>query len=191
MINLKNVSARRLAVNIVEKMPTILGCLFFLFSFILPFYSTYLMTTAGGGPIYYWSFEAESHLSGPPPGYVVSTQYRFSNYWFNYFPTLNLGWTLTLLFTIQALTLFFGIAYIFVNRRVLSIAPILLCSVVIALMIYASITLSASAPSYLYGDYEQGYYLIYPSVVMFLLALLRGEMTKRQQMPKRYALKNV
>jgi hypothetical protein len=191
MTNLKSVSAKRLVANIVEKMPTILGCLFFLFSLILPFYSTTLVTLGGSeGPTYYRSFEADSHISGPLSfhPHVATTQYWFFDYWLNHFPTLNLGRTLMLMFVIQALTLFSCIAYFFEDRRVLPIASILLCSAVIALMIYTSITFLR--PSYLFGDYEQGYYLIYPSLVMFVLAFMRNEITTRGQMSKRFALKN-
>jgi hypothetical protein len=59
---------------------------------------------------------------------------------------------------------------------------ILLCLAVIGLMIYTSMLLGA--PSYIFGDLEQGYYLIYPSLVMFVLTFLQNEITMRRKCQK-------
>jgi hypothetical protein len=92
-----------------------------------------------------------------------------------------------LIFTVQVLTLLFGIVYIFVSRRALSIALVLLYSLVIALMIYTSITVPV--PLYTVGDYEQGSYLTFGSLAMFLLGFIQYERTKKQQMSKSYLQK--
>jgi hypothetical protein len=84
------------------------------------------------------------------------------------------------MFTFQALTLAFGVVSIIVNRRILSLIPASLCTVVLALMIY---TLNVVEQNHTFGwnEYPQGYYLIIPALVLFLSAfILNDELVKKK-----------
>lgn len=174
MIDLKNMSARRLVFNMLKKVPAILGCLLFLFSFILPFYYNYWVTANGGTQTYYWSYKSEYQYS-PFAEHGGLRQYWFSDSWFS--PYLNAGfglpWIIIPMFAIQSLTMVFSIASVFVNRRILWFAPVLSCWTVMALMIYTGMASS--------GQYQEGFYLTYPSVAVFMVASLLNEVTKRRQ----------
>lgn len=172
-------STRFLVNKTVRRVITILGCLIFLISFISPFYTISMKTLAGGSSTYYWSYVSDYHYS--IDFHFGSSQYWFSNYWFS--PYLDVGlripWILVSMFTIQALTLLFGVASMIFNRRMLSFAPVLLSLSTIALMVYTDMI-----EEIYFGEYQLGYYLVYPSVAMFIFAFLLNEETKKMQATK-------
>jgi hypothetical protein len=138
-----------------------------------------MKTGAGGSSTYYWSYGSDYHYS--INFHFGSSQYWFSNYWFS--PYLDVGlripWILVSMFTIQALTLLFGVASMIFNRRILSFAPVLLSLLTIALMVYTDMI-----EEIYFGEYQLGYYLVYPSVAMFIFAFLLNEVTKKMQATK-------
>jgi hypothetical protein len=139
----------------------------FLFSVISPFF----VFTAPLAAItnYYWSYRRDFYGNF---GHVH--QYWFSNNWeTTTMATMSLA--LVSMFIIQVLTLVFAVSSVFFNRRILSFAPVLLCLGVLGLMIYTGQTIG------LLGEYQQGYYLIFPSLALFMFAFILNEVTKKQQ----------
>jgi hypothetical protein len=167
--------SRKLGV-FLKALPTILGCLVFLFSIILPFY--YRLPITHGGPVwtYYWSFKAVARgWPGAIFGQALVFPHWFFDYWFseNVF-SLGNSWIPLAMFIVQALALAFGIASIHFKRRSMLAAPVCLSVAVLALMLYTSEILP-------YGDYQLGYYLVFPSLALFLSAFILNEVTKKQQ----------
>jgi hypothetical protein len=132
-----------------------------------------MKTLAGGSSTYYWSYGSDYHYS--INFHFGSSQYWFSNYWFSPYLDVGLGipWILVSMFTIQALTLLFGVATLIFNRRILPFASVLLSLLTVALMVYTGMMYS--------GEYQLGYYLVFPSTVLFLSAFVLDEMNKKRQ----------
>lgn len=172
---------RFMVINILKKVLALLGCLLFVFSFIYPLYYARFITLAGSGSTYYWSYKVDHR--NDIMAVLHSNQYWLSNYWFSSYSFVGLGipWILISLFTVQVLTLVFGLASVIFNRRILTSTPALLSLAVMALMIYTGEILSGYR---FYGEYQQGYYLIYPSVIMFLSAFGLNEATRRNKQQK-------
>lgn len=181
-------------VNTVRKTLTILGCLFFLFSFICPFcyarWSPVLSPLLDGQSwsTYNWSYEAAEHYVNALSQSYMS-HYWFSDYWFSSMGFVDLGipWILISLFAVQVLTLIFGVAFIMSNRRILSFEPIILSIAVAALMTYTGWVISGEL-EVLSSKFQLGYYLVYPAIGMFLLAFLLNEVTRRRQRTNRESL---
>ena len=167
---------------------TILGCIVFLFSIILPFY--YRLPITHGGPVwtYYWSFKA---VASGWPGAIMNIKqpliwpFWFFNYWFS--ENVFSQWVSLIplaMFIVQALVLTLGIASIHFKRRVMLAAPVCLSVAVIALMLYTSEILSIGE-----GDYQLGYYLVFPSLALFLSAFILNEVTKNNKPKIPYRLR--
>jgi hypothetical protein len=184
MVYPKNMSTKFLVVNSVKKISVIIGCLLFLISFISPFYSFSEKTLAGGSSTYYRSFESDYYYA--IMFHFGSGHYWFSDYWFS--PYLDVGpgipWILIPLFTVQVLTLVFGVAFIISERRMLSFESIAFSVVALALMTYTGERVNEELAPYSVGQYQLGYYIVYASMTMFLLAFLLNEVTKKMQTAK-------
>jgi hypothetical protein len=138
------------------------------------------LTVPGGkASSYYWSYEYDYHVVADLMGSGSIHQWFF-DYWFT--PDLSVGpripWTLISLFTVQVLTLVFGVAFIVFNRRTLSFEPIMLSIVVLVLMAFTAKVLSRN---YYSNQYQLGYYLVYPSVALFVCAFALNEVVKKRQ----------
>ncbi|MGA3193053.1 MAG: hypothetical protein ABSD73_11175 [Candidatus Bathyarchaeia archaeon] len=173
MATIKGMVTRHLGINTLKRFFATFGCLLFLISFISPFYNISGITTAGRTTTYYWSYESDYHYSFD--FHFGSSQYWFSDYWFSPYLDVGLGipWILVPMFTIQALTLLFGVASIIFNRRILPFASVLLSLLTIALMVYTGMMIS--------GEYQLGFYLVFPSLILFLSAFVLNGMAKRKQ----------
>jgi hypothetical protein len=178
MVNFRNMSSKLLVNSFLKRLLVIIGCLSFLFSFIFPFYSAGFAST---DPVlawstYYWSYNVEYHYV--PVSYI--THYSFYDYWFSSIAYIGLGipWILISLFTVQVLTLIFGAAFIISNRRILSFEPIMFSIAVAALMTYTAWAISGEER--LSFQFQLGYYLVFPSIAMFLFAFLLNEVTKKR-----------
>jgi hypothetical protein len=173
--------------RIFGKISVTLGCLFFLFSTILPFshtvrfgdsqipeYKPYYST-------YYWSFRALQESRNLFGGYGTS---RPIEYWFyepgfyDYVPGPLLSRVLVVIFVAQLLTLVSGIASVFFNRRILALAPLALCSLVTVLMIYTSIVLPQSR--FAVDSYLLGYLFTYPAIMLFLFSFILNIADKKR-----------
>lgn len=178
-------TSRHSATNTVRKTLTVLGCLFFLFSLILPFYYarwTSALLPLGGGDwsTYYWSYKADEHSVTALSQLRVS-QFWFSDYWLeNYEFVFDVQSILLPMFLVQLLTLALGLVSIRFERRNLLLPPFLLSLVVAALMTYAGERISGDTLA-ISTEYQVGYYLVYPAIATFLSAFLLNEVTKKQQ----------
>lgn len=154
----------------LQKIPVILGCLLFICSIFFPFYhlSQYDHGIKQTYPI--WSFK-----SFYPEVYIHEMwriysweDHLFCDYWFNelFMTDFRLSWVFIFMFVTQILTLAAGMAAIFINRRILAFMSATLCSMVTVLMTYASIAFSELNPTL--DSYQQGYWLTYPSILLFL-----------------------
>ena len=155
---------------------TILGCLVFLFSIILPFYYAGIPDLDGVGSIRYWSFKADySGILATLSVSVYANHFWFFNYWFSdIFGIREVSLIALAMFIVQAVVLAFGVASIQFKRRIMLAAPVSLSVAVLALMLYTSEILP-------YGNYQLGYYLMFPSLALFLSAFILNEVTKKQQ----------
>jgi hypothetical protein len=174
MATIKDMVAGHLDFNTLKRICAAFGCLLFLISFISPFYTINMITLAGGSSTYYWSYESDYHYA--IIAHFGSSQHWFCDYWFS--PYLDVGlripWILVSMFTIQALTLLFGVVSIIFTRRMLSFAPVLLSLLTIALMVCTGII-----EEIYFGEYQVGFYLIFPSLVLFLSAFVLDELARR------------
>jgi hypothetical protein len=185
MVNLKNMSTKFFVTNTFRRVITIVGCLLFVFSFIYPFYYVSSEFGGTGARTHYWSFEDNQYWSADLIG-SGSSHLWFFNYWFN--PNLSVGvrisWMLISLFIVQVLTLVFGVAFIVCNKRALSFVPILLSIIVLSLMTYTATVISRNG-LFFSNQYQLGYYLVYPSVALFVFAFALNEVVKKRQTASR------
>ena len=193
MSDLGKTSSEHLAINTLRKTLTFLGILFFLFSLIFPFYYERwspvlppLLSQAQSWSTYYWSYVASEHNVNALSQLHVS-QYWFSDYWFSSgFPGLGIPWAFISMFMVQLLTLAAGLVSARFCRRNLLLFPFLLSSAVAVLMTYEGEKISGDAPAgALSGGYRVGYYLVFPSLAMFLFAFLLDEGTKNRESASR------
>lgn len=174
--------------RIFGKISVTLGCLFFLFSTILPFSHTVRFGDSMMIPeykpyysTYYWSFRALQESRNLFEGYGTS---KSIEYWFyepgvyDYVPGPLLSRVLVVIFVAQLLTLVSGIASVFFNRRILALAPLALCSLVTVLMAYTSIVLSQSRFAVDY--YLLGYWFTYPAIMLFLFSFILDIVGKKR-----------
>lgn len=164
------------AFRVVKSVPIIVGCSLFLFSTILPFYRFSLVSfIETNTSILYWSFKSEvqtfSRL-GPFNGNPLAVRESwFHDHWFNYYISrLGLSWVMISMFIIQLLILVTGTASILTSKKVVAIAPVTLCPIVTALMVYANAQLQAS--TWALNSYQLGYWLTYPSILLFIVNFL-------------------
>jgi hypothetical protein len=165
--------------DILRKALVVIACVVFLFSVISPFYTISMKTLAGGSSTYYSSYESDYQYA--IMAHFGSSKTWFSDYWFSPYLGVGLGipWILIAMFIIQVLTLLFGVASIIFNRRILSFAPVLLSLLTIALMVYTGMV----EQIYL-GEYQLGFYLVFPSLVLFLSAFVLNEVRKKSRLAK-------
>ena len=185
MSNFRKKSSGHSTLSSIRKTLTVLGCLFSLFSLIFPF--CYVLLIFPLGPLeswstYYWSYSVDSHNVYTTVAPSIA-HYWFFDYWFNQsYVGVGLGipWILILLFTVQVLTLIFGVIFISSSRRILSFEPIMFSIAVVALMTYTGWVISGDT-GVLSFQYQLGYYLIYPAMVVFLFAFLLNQVSKNGQ----------
>jgi hypothetical protein len=178
-----------MVINSLRKLLAILGCLLFVFSFFYPFYRVGVGGFGGFSSKELWSFKYDVQYwvgmipQPPPENFPNKLQLWFSNYWFNSYGFLGLGipWILISLFTVQVLTLIFGVAFIISNRRILSFEPIIFSTAALVLMTYTAKVISNGTFLFVSFQYQLGYYFVYPSVAMFVFAFLLNEVARKRQ----------
>lgn len=171
--------------TILREISVTLGCLFFLFSMILPFYhNAYFVVSLIPEykpyySTYYWSFRVLQESYN-----LFDGTHRSVDYWlyeagfYDYVPGPLLSKVLVVIFVVQLLILVSGIASVFFNRRIFALAPLALCSLVMALMIYTNIVLSQSNIAVDY--FLLGYWFTYPVIILFLFSFLLSITSKRR-----------
>jgi hypothetical protein len=182
MVNLKSMSSKPVTIN-VRKVIVILGCLFFLFSMILPFYHlTYFVSgmIEFQNSTYYWSFRVSQEISysfGPIMTPHIDIWFFQPGFYHYNIPGSSLSiYVLVVIFVAQLLTLITGIASVFHDRRILALAPLALCSLVIVLMTYTNTVLATTKSVFLARYTSQvtnstillGYWFTYPAIILYL-----------------------
>jgi hypothetical protein len=165
MVDSKGNSVRHL--GILRRVLLILGCLLFLGSAIFPFLheDRHYMIGENLDRNTYWSFKSSTQqirsLHFPEP-----VEYWFYDYWVReYADRSELLLVFAFMFVIQILTLIAGTTSVFLNKRILDLAPAILCPMVTALMVYVGTSFRSWEISY-----QQGYWLTYPSMLLFIAA---------------------
>jgi hypothetical protein len=159
----------------MRKLIVLVAFFLFLFSIVSPFYHITFASLEFSDATY-WSYKTQRSLDIL---FFVSHQFWFSDYWSNPFPPYIDGPLMPLIpitvFIFQVLTLAFGCASIVVNRKIIVSAPVFLSLSVLALMSYAGYELSGFNYG---GGFQLGYYLVYPSVVLFAFAFALNEVIR-------------
>jgi hypothetical protein len=175
-----------LSLDIWKKILSILGCLLFLTSMAFPFRSVYYVKGSMFPEGYedhracYWSFRFYTKTYGS----LMHPYDEIADYWFHdcwtklYTYDPELFWAFTFIFMIQVLTLIIGVAFIFLDKKIL--APTVLCITVSVLMTLVNVS-PKEANVFSRASYELGYWLTYPSMLLFLSASLLGPVAKKRQ----------
>jgi len=168
---------------------TVFALLVFLFSIVNPFYSWAIFSLSSAGATF-WSYRANQWLFADTLGGVgsYSVHLWFFNYWFNashydpyYFWNVGISWIPIALFVMQSLTLAFGCASLAFDRRIIRCLPVCTSLTVLGLMLYWGYTRALDN----FGEaYQLGYYLVYPSLALFALALALTAVHARYLQPK-------
>lgn len=178
---------RSLSIVVLRKFIVLIGCLLFSCSVIFPFYSLQRTGFNVRSTTRYWSFKSFSfevrYRFDPIPEDGMSRtflDYWFSDFWFHekFITDSGHSWVFVLLFTIQISALVTRLASVLVNRKILALVPIALCSTVTTLMIYVD---SGHSRNTTWTNYETGYWLTYPSLLMFLIAFITNLTTRKKQ----------
>ncbi len=176
-------SLRRSITSLVmlRRVLMMLGCLLFLSSMILPFLheDRRYNIEEDLDRTTYWSFKSLAQqirsVSFPQP--LAPVEYWFYDYWIReYAYRSELLLVFAFMFVIQILTLIAGTASVFLNKKILALAPTILCPMVTALMVYVGTSFRSWEISY-----QQGYWLTYPSMLLFIAAFTLSLIIHKKQ----------
>jgi hypothetical protein len=149
----------------------VIGFLVFLCSVILPFMSANSLGGRGNfdsvHQSQFWSFRSFTEHS--LYNVIFGTEdYWFYDYWFKLHVS---GLELLFMFVVEILTLFTSLASIFIKKRNFALAPVVLCLMVIALMVYVGEIgpIQRTMPPY---TYQLGFWLTFPSLFVFLAVFI-------------------
>lgn len=166
MADSKGNSVRHL--GILRMVLLILGCLLFLGSAIFPFLHEIRPASIipeDSDRTSYWSLKCFTQQVRSLFLYQT-VEYWFYDYWVKeYAYKSELPLVFVFMLVAQILTLISGVASVFLNKRILALAPAILCPMVTALMVYVGTSLRSWEISY-----QQGYWLTYPSMLLFIAA---------------------
>jgi len=179
----------------LRKTFTVVGCLLFLFSFILPFfYLQWYGVQVSDGFVsgQNWSNYYSSYMTRATQFFFYSSGSRtlaqtvwFYNYWAsNYVESTfdSASVFIPMMFIAQLLTLVLGLVSIKFKRKTLLLAPVLLSLLVVVLMTCVSALIQAG--NIFFAGYQLGYYLVYPAIAMFLCAFLVNEATSARALAR-------
>lgn len=169
MVSFKGISARTF--NYLKKIVTILGCLVFLLSIISPFFFARYPSSMAEGAVNFtefWSFR--SHTDWGDPFLRISFK-SYENWFFDYWIKESAFRSeflvlFPLMFMAQVATLTTGTVSVFVRKKRLVYVLLILCSFVIALMTYVSLTSKIDWS----WHYQDGFWFAFASLFLFLAA---------------------
>lgn len=154
--------------GILRRVLLILGCLLFLGSAIFPFLHEIRgvsIIPEDSDRTSYWSLKCSTQQVRSLFLYQT-VEYWFYDYWVKeYAYRSELPLVFVFMLVAQILTLITGVASVFLNKRILALAPAILCPMVTALMVYVGTSFRSWEISY-----QQGYWLTYPSMLLFIAA---------------------
>lgn len=177
MVDSKGNSVRHL--DILRMVLFILGCLLFLGSSIFPFLHEIRAASIipeDSDRTSYWSLKCSTQQVRSLFPYQT-VEYWFYDYWVKeYAYRSELPLVFVFMLAAQILTLITGIASVFLKKRLLALAPAILCPMVTALMVYVSTSFRSWEISY-----QQGYWLTYPSMLFFIAAFTLSLVIHKKQ----------
>ena len=166
------------------KVLTVCACCLFLLSVLFPFLtvSHYSIIEEDAYRVTYWSHKATIRYIGLRR--QASKTLFFSTYWFAQekpysYPTLSslgVSWALVAMFSTQILTLGFGLGSLFTHRKSVQLLPLISCVSTTFLVAYTM----TQVQSQTYGlpKYEVGYWLCFPTTILFLCIFILHLTTK-------------
>jgi len=160
---------RFLDISLLRRMLLLLGCLLFSWSVVVPLYNYTPMTMIESHySILYWSFKVEIRRYGFLTLEGV-TQKWFFDYWFgdSYRNFSGSSWLFLAMFVTQIVTLAMGIVLVFNAKKTIAAVQAAACLTTMLLMGYQNILLSGS--NVIVYSYQLGYWLTYPSLVLFII----------------------
>ncbi len=167
------------SISLLALVVTIAGSLFFLGSIISPFlYERH--ATSGIEEDFdlsdYWSFRSfTSQVRGLRVSQIVDVWF-YDNWLKQYSIRSELLPIFVSIFLAQILTLIIAVASTYVNKRSLASVPVILCSIVIALMTYVG-----STRRYWEISYQLGYWFAYPAMILFFCALISKILLRKEE----------
>lgn len=175
-----------LVIGTLRRTLSLLGCLFFVFSFVYPL--AHGQGVPGHGPVESWRETSVWSYRYERRGRFFEDTLWFFNYWFGgYLVGQNVSFSLMSIsvsisvFVFQILTLLFGTASIVSKRRSMLIVSMLLSGAVLTLtMCMRQILLSIGFSMFplMFPELQLGYYVMFPSFVLFLSATVLSEATR-------------
>ena len=159
---------------------SLFGFFLFLVSTVFPFLLEHRTTTwvFAHDDVFYWSFKSSTqHFALGEPMFPVVESW-FYNYWteINGYQT-GLAAILVSMFLVQILTLITSLAYAFTKKSLLAIAPVILASIVIALMTYVNMSLSHPWSN----SIDIGYVFSFPSLLVWFLVVILSHARKNEE----------
>jgi len=155
----------------------IIGCVAFVFSTISPFYQV-IVAYSHAGIIFgnYWSFKYDTYRGWMNKIYT-SPESVLLDYWFGQNSPLgqNVALTLIATFMLQVFTISLGLTSVFFRKRMLLVTPVCSSLIVLGLMAYTGKEIAN------YGTYQAGFWLVFPSCGLFLIAFLLNEVYKNRK----------
>ena len=156
-----------------------LGCLLFLSSTILPFLHEIRPASIipeDSDRTSYWSLKCSTQQVRSLFLYQT-VEYWFYDYWVKeYAIRSELPLVFVFMLLGQILTLITGVASVFLYKKILALAPAILCPTVTALMVYVGTSFRSWEISY-----QQGYWLTYPSMLLFIAAFTLSLVIHKRQ----------
>lgn len=143
-----------------------LSCLIFLFSIISPFLSAQYPNNMFTDTTQFWSFKSYTEQIIP---FLRMTPITYENWFLDYWAKESAYRSeflvlFPLMFVAQVLTLLVGVTTVMVRKRLLVYVPPVLCSIIIVLMAYVSMSSKIEWS----WQYQQGFWLILVSFFSFL-----------------------
>lgn len=160
-------------------MVPLFACILFLVLVLFPFLSIpyHSIVPEDDFKMTYWSYKTV--IIYYRLGFSVGNEtHCFIDYWFlaqrEYDPptpvTVGVSWVLVSIFLIQTFTIGFGVLNLFLHRKLVRLLPLISCLFVVFLMTYVG--LRAQHITHEPPEFELGYWLCYPSAILFLFAFL-------------------
>ena len=153
---------------------TLIAIFVFLFSVVSPYYHITINGLEDSWQTY-WSYKA--YYSAFTTKFFSSQSWGF-DYWLDtdnlsFIGGIWMSWIPLTMFVIQILTLAFGCVSLATNRRIILSIPLCFSLTVLALMSYVGYRLSSAL--FVEGEYQLGYYFVFPSVILFAFAFVLTE----------------
>jgi len=176
----------------LPRLATACACSLFLVSILFPFLTVHYHTIIPEVKynVTYWSHKATITNTGLW-GYGTSETLFFNDYWFTlgrlYYPPspsdFEISWVLVAMFFAQILTLGFGFTALFKRERMIQFLPLISCLSVTFIMTLTTARVHGQILDL--ANYGLGYWLTYPSTILFLYPTFKSPNNLENQTEKK------